>query len=244
MGTGSAGSEGSGYAGSGGGVGAISKGRYRGGSLVMKIARPMAVSAAVSKELSRRATTQHFEQQFTNPLLVAVYDDLSLIARQNYFGDPTSDLFAHLQVDPGGGFMPRLAHAIVDAQSPLLNDRRAREIATSSVEGVFCRLIHDDLDKFLVATRVEIADSYDPIAGSSLLGYFLSDLIYRVIVREVLEHLPPEATHLLQGETRRRADRVIDAYRAMGTANSEPRYRDFFRYVSSHPQWMLKEIAK
>jgi hypothetical protein len=244
MGTGSAGSESSGYTGSGSGsagVRTIYRARFKHGIPAAKAATQSRVTAAVSEVLTRRSTTRYFEMQFVNPLLIAVYDDLSAIARHDYFGEPASDLFDHLTVDSGATFLPRLAHQIVGTHAGHTKDQRLREVATSSVEDVFCRWVRDDVDVFLMASRAQVAGSYDPLVADSLLGYFLGGLVQRVLVRESPEHLPPDARQRLKEESQRRADNAIDTYLTM---HPTPRMRDFFRYASSRPQWLLKEIAK
>jgi hypothetical protein len=192
--------------------------------------------------VARRATTEYLRKQFTSPLLASVYEHLMDLAVGRNDEDPLERLRGNLQVDPGPGFLLRLADTITSRNAELEPDRRVRETVRVCLEDFLIQAIGNDPDVYTSATHYEVLQRLDRSVLDRTLGYFLGSLISRVVERET-ERLPIEASIRLQAEAQRRADQAIASFERRFVARQQARHRDFFAMVRKEPAWFLKEIA-
>jgi hypothetical protein len=246
MGTGTAGGAGSG-AGRGGGGGRTSRfGSYRftGTSAVETTPSEEVLQQEISTLLRGRAISDYLKKQFGSPLTTAVYQRLMDIADARDAEDPFGHLTSESPIDPGPGFLMRLAAAITAGNAGLEPDRRVRETMRICVEDFLLLATGDDPDVYISGTRREALERLDrPLLGSTL-GYFLGSLITHVVEREAAESLPSAVKTRLRDDARRRGDRAIESFKERFIDKRGLRYRDFFDVVRDQPAWFINEIAR
>jgi hypothetical protein len=175
MGTGSAGGGGGGGSGFGGGPGLARLGSYtfRRGNATERTLSQAAIRREISGLVARRATTEYLRKQFTSPLLASVYEHLMDLAVGRNDGDPLERLRGNLQVDPGPGFLLRLADTITSRNAELEPDRRVRETVRVCLEDFLILAIGNDPDVYTSATHYEVLQRLDRSVLDRTLGYFL-----------------------------------------------------------------------
>ena len=244
MGTGSAGG-GSGGGWSGGGPGTSGFGNYQfdGDTVTKNTPSQAGIRDEITALLSSRSISAYLRRQFTSPLVASVYGYLIDVAEHRTDADPLECLPPGFQVDPGPGFLVRLADALAGAGAESEPDGSVRGTVRMCLEDFLIHAIGDNPELYTSATRREALEHLDRSVLGRTLGYFLTGLIIRLLERESPESLPAEVEIRLHAEAQRRADQAIGRFEKEFVAMQRGRHRDFFAIVASQPSWFLKEIA-
>jgi hypothetical protein len=248
MGTGSAGGGGGGSGGGGGGGGSRARGlvsySFQDGIASGTEITQHDIRQEISNLLRERASAVFLKKQFSSALVAGIYRHLMDLALARAADDPLDHLARSLQVDPGPGFLVRLADAIVSADAGTESDQRIRETARVCLDDFLVLATGNDLDIYTSATQQQVRQHLDRAVLESTLGHFLASLIVRVAERQEIERLSASAQVQLQDDAQRRADHAIARYQQRFSAGDQPaRYRDFFEHAQADPDWLLREIS-
>lgn len=246
FGGGGGGGFGGGGSGGSGGYGGGSGGYcFKDGNYVPAVAKPATVKREVQKTLRRLSKYSHgyLDGQFGSPLVRSIYEEVFSFRRSTYSEDPCGALAEEYGIQDGPGFLLRWVDALMEKYQDLESDIKVQGTARTCLEDFLVKALGDNLDLYLTGTCSETLARLDPKIFRSTSGYFLGNLVWRVLEREC-ERQQPEVEVQIRRESQVLADRVIASFEERFLRKGSTGYRDLFRVIQENPDWFRKELRK
>jgi hypothetical protein len=261
MGTGSIGGGG---AGGGSGAGSIGLGEYRfdGATLVSPVMSQDDIRKKVRSKL-RSLSKDYVKKQFGSPLVRAVYEELFVFSRcafsttskekvqsqqldlansDEMVSASCAALCAEYKIDSGRGFLTNWKEMIRTKYEQSEFDQTVWGNVNLCLEDFLLKAVGDDLNLYHYGTCAQVIRGLRQNIFKSTSGYFLGQLIWRVLDRQYPRQDPGIALQLRRA-SQEVADRVIESFE-MRFKGKGVGYRDLFGIIQSHPDWFREELRK
>jgi hypothetical protein len=146
-------------------------------------------------------------------------------------------------IDEGARFLKRWVDEIMAKYQQLEPNSNVRDLVRIYLEDFLIRAVDNDIDLYLEGTCVQVLAKLERSVFSSTSGYFLGNMVWRVLEGEY-EKQQTQVEVQIRQQSQILADQLIHSFEERFLEKNKVTYRDFFRIVQENIGWFVEELRK
>jgi hypothetical protein len=194
------------------------------------------------KNTLRKFSKDYVNSRFGSPLVKSSYEEIFSFSKYLEEENPCEAIATEYGVEDGKGFLPRWIAKIIEDHQEDEPNTNIRDLTRMCLEDFFLNALNNDIKLYLEGNCAEVLAKLNTTVLESTSGYFLGQLIRRILECEY-EQQQPEAQTFIQKQSQILADQIIKSFEREFIKKGEFTYRDFFKVVQKKVGWFMKELS-